>query len=282
MARTPSKKKPRAALRKGSRDPRQFPVPPPPMRISRGIRRGTHSTAVPSTRTLSPIPEENANATAHPARGLLAARPRSQQKSVPMEEEDGDDVGYISPNSGDRLRRIMSYSGDEIEDDADLKLVLLKSSMATLLGKNASVREMSFTPDQLEKYYNDLNSHRQELRALAVHAGGERGLLQAQLSAALPTKLSRKMKKKTFVAAMLVDVFFVLDEIISLASTEIPGRHCGVTKVLSSFCTSLVRVRNYCQHELANEQSKKKALKSLPITGKPMPLSLLFHSATLT
>ena len=244
MAPTPSKKKQRAALRKGTRDPRQFTI---------GIRRSTHNTKCPSQKTLSPIPEGD-------------VRPRG--KYVAMEDDDDEDVQYISPSSGANLRSIMNYCGDEIEYDVDLQQALLKSSMTTLLSKNASGREMSFTPDQLEKFYNDLNSHRGELRVLAVHAGGERGLLQAQLSTALPQKLTKQMKKKTFIAEMLVDVFFVLDKIVSLATAKIPGRHCGVTKALFSFCTSLVRVRNYCQHELANEQSKKKALKSLPITGK--------------
>ena len=243
MAPTPSKKKQRAALRKGTRDPRQFTI---------GIRRSTHNTKCPSRKTLSPIPEGD-------------VRPRG--KYVAMEDDDDEDVQYISP-SGANLRSIMNYCGDEIEYDVNLQQALLKSSMTTLLSKNASGREMSFTPDQLEKFYNDLNSHRGELRVLAVHAGGERGLLQAQLSTALPQKLTKQMKKKTFIAEMLVDVFFVLDKIVSLATAKIPGRHCGVTKALFSFCTSLVRVRNYCQHELANEQSKKKALKSLPITGK--------------
>ena len=246
MAPTPSKKKQRAALRKGTRDPRQFTI---------GIRRSTHNTKCPSRKTLFPIPEGKVAAAVHPVIGLLDVRPRG--KYVAMEDDDDKDVQYISP-SGANLRSIMNYCGDEIEYDVNLQQALLKSSMTTLLSKNASGREMSFTPDQLEKFYNDLNSHRGELRVLAVHAGGERGLLQAQLSTALPQKLTKQMKKKTFIAEMLVDVFFVLDKIVSLATAKIPGRHCGVTKALFSFCTSLVRVRNYCQHELANEQSKKR------------------------
>ena len=46
MAPTPSKKKQRAALRKGTRDPRQFTVPRSSgtLQNSRGIRRGAHNT----------------------------------------------------------------------------------------------------------------------------------------------------------------------------------------------------------------------------------------------
>ena len=67
---------------------------------------------------------------------------------------------------------------------------------------------------------------------------------------------------------MLVDLFFALNLIVTSSFVEIPGRHSKVTKSLEKFTATLVRVRNFCQHELAEEQTKKRVLKSEKITGE--------------
>ena len=90
---------------------------------------------------------------------------------------------------------------------------------------------LAFTPDQLEKFYKDLNSHHRKLRVFGSTCKWRKGTSSDQLSAILSQKLAKKKKGKTFVVGMLVDVFFVLDNIILLATAKIQGRHCGVKRL---------------------------------------------------
>ena len=83
---------------------------------------------------------------------------------------------------------------------------------------------------------------------------------------ALPKTFTRKTKKPEL-AAFLVDTFFVIETIVASKTIQFPATHSGLGKALSAFLADLVRVRNYCRHDLENEKHEQKALKSEPITG---------------
>lgn len=161
----------------------------------------------------------------------------------------------------------LAYSGDEEPEDLDIQMAVLKTAMVARLAKNCSSNDLTFTPEQLTGFIISLNSHRNDLLKMAQEADVT-GSIQQQLVNALPLSLSKKTRKKAQVSEILVELFFVVNEIMNSPSIEMPGRHSPFYKTLEAFITSLVRVRNYCNHELNNKEVKKRALKSMPITGE--------------
>ena len=284
MARTPSKKKPRG-LRKGPRDPRQrvhsAASSPSHLQSRKGQRRGSHS--LPSRRrptTLPSIPELNSTkAMTSAGRGVVSggiAHSRAVGSGVQdpeiMEIDDSDDDVAARPNSAAdnanaNLQNLLQYRGDESSGDFELQQALLNSAMTAQLSKNASARELSFTPEHLLRLVEDLIILRNPLLTLALQADGGVGTLHSQLESALPNKLTKRMKKKSSLAAIMVDTFNTLDPVLRSPLATLQPR-TSLKKAIDEFCIVLVRVRNYCHHELDNEQSKKRALKSEPITGE--------------
>jgi hypothetical protein len=183
------------------------------------------------------------------------------------EADSDDEVLMLGTSKASSLRGILAYSGDEEPEDLDIQMAVLKTAMVARLAKNCSSNDLTFTPEQLTGFIISLNNHRNDLLKMAQEADVT-GSIQQQLVNALPLSLSKKTRKKAQVSEILVELFFVVNEIMNSPSIEMPGRHSPFYKTLEAFITSLVRVRNYCNHELNNKEVKKRALKSMPITGE--------------
>lgn len=288
MAPTPRKKKARRSmpsLRRGSRDPRQHvhsagSSPARPLPNSKGNRRGTHGKASgpKKSRTSAFLPSIPENSTGGGFLDLTNSggsgnigrcnQRESVARSRAVMEIDGDDDDDDVGAGANNLRNLILFRGRESNNDVALEQALLKSSMVAMLNKNASARTLSFTPDHLLQLIQDLIEHRTELLSLALQADGGCGLLRAPLETALPSNLTKRMKKKSCLSEILVDTFTALEPAIRSKNANIPGPHSCLTKPVNNACSILVRVRNICQHELADEQENKRALRSEPITGE--------------
>ena len=183
---------------------------------------------------------------------------------------EGSDVIVIdadSPTTNQFISDIIQFTGEEL-GDVQLRQTILADAMANQLNKNASARILSFSPSYLEGLLQMLINVRGPLLTIALQADDGAGELHNALALALPNRLTKQVKKvKMNKVKMLVRVFFVIDQIIR-SGVELPGRHSAVSKALAEFCTPLVRVRNYCLHQLADESTQKRALKSEKVTGE--------------
>lgn len=132
---------------------------------------------------------------------------------------------------------------------------------------------MSFDPRELLKTLEESVQHRGTLLTYTLLAedasttDDDGGTLPELLSEALPENLSKKMKGKAKMADILAETYFVYEKIVQ-SGIDLPRDRSPFSKALQNFGSIMVRVRNYCAHELAVEQTKKKAHKSEHITGK--------------
>ena len=113
-----------------------------------------------------------------------------------------------------------------------------------------------------------INAYRAVLMILASRADGCASILRNDLARVLPKSLTTRMKNKSRLAQIFVDTFFILDSMITSPRIKLPERNNGLTKAMEQFATPMVRVRNYCVHQLADEHAKTRAMKSQPITGE--------------
>ena len=138
--------------------------------------------------------------------------------------------------------------------------------------RKANAQVMAFQPDHFKMHIENLNGlpprheRRDQLVAMALQAD-QGGVLMGRLLAALPPKITRKTTK-SHLAGILVEVFFIVEDMIVSRGVVFPSTHSGLGKALNAFCSDLVRVRNYCKHDLENELVSQKALKSENITGE--------------
>ena len=98
-----------------------------------------------------------------------------------------------------------------------------------------------------------------QLLTLALQVDSE-GILHGKLSDVLPSRLTKKMKRKNILSKCLVCVFFAMNPILQSKKVQLPGRHSSVQKSFGSFLSVLVLVCNHCQHELENEHVTRCAL----------------------
>ena len=300
MARTPSKKKRGSgtgtSLRRGPRDPRQHVhssgsgtgVP-----FNRGRRCGTHGVANSNTRratSLPPILERNPvlegialDLTDAPDSGGVA-RALGVPASASTHRNRDDGVVVLDGADGSGLRELITFEGDENPDVA-IGRALLESKMVEQLKRKANAQMLGFTPDHYKELVENLNgfppaySRRDQLIAMALQVDPGGGLME-QLNRALPKKLTKKVKKSNL-ADILVSTFFIVEEMTASKRVEFPSTHTGLGKALRSFSSDLVRVRNFCRHELQNEFVKQRALKTESITGE-MTVWVYFRIAAIS
>ena len=282
MGRTPSKKKSgsTASLRSGPRDPRQhvYSSGSGSLSASRGNRRGMHGTRNTSRSTsLPPILERNPvlerNAMRAGAAIDLRNFPnnegvaRAGASALSMRESSDDDCVIVH----NHLRDLIAYEGDE-NPDVEVQKALLSSKMVEQLKRKANAQVLGFQPDHFKMHIENLNGlpprheRRDQLVAMALQAD-QGGVLMGRLLAALPPKITRKTTK-SHLAGILVEVFFIVEDMIVSRGVVFSSTHSGLGKALNAFCSDLVRVRNYCKHDLENELVSQKALKSENITGE--------------
>ena len=109
---------------------------------------------------------------------------------------------------------------------------------------------------------------RDPLLALAMQADEGAGELHNTLTIALPRKTSKKVKEsKKSIVTILIKIFFGVDQLVR-SGVELPGRHSALSKALTEFCIPMIRVRDLCLHQLADEATQFRALKSEPVSGK--------------
>ena len=189
-----------------------------------------------------------------------------------------DDSPEVGGGGNGTLRQILTYRGDENPNDVEVKKALLQSKMLEQLKKNSNAKVLGFTPQHLKFLIESLSGdppkydRRSELVAMSLQAD-QSGQLMSRLTNALPTRVTKRTGGKAQLANILIETFFVVDEIISSPAARLPSRHSGLGRALDLFCTDLVRVRNFASHELQNETQTMRSLKSEPITGKPFVMN---------
>jgi hypothetical protein len=278
MGRTPSKKKRcgGTAKRAGPRDPRQHVYSAGVLPISTGRRRGTHGGKSVERRgfSLPPIINRNADAVIEiDSSGDGGVARAGTAVSLLHSNNSGDEAVVVTKSKSSshrQLRDLISYHGDE-NPGVHVRQALLKSRMVEQMKRKANSHILGFQPDHFKTLIDSLNGippkceRRDQLAAMAMQAGGVD--LMNKILGALPKTFTRKTKKPEL-AAFLVDTFFVIETMVASKTMHFPSTHSGLGKALSAFIADLVRVRNYCRHDLENEKHNQKALKSEPITGE--------------
>ena len=151
---------------------------------------------------------------------------------------------------------------------------LVTSAITHCLKKNTSLRDLSFTPQQLEDLLGPLIENRRELLEFAIRADSHRPSravqLAPQLGEALPVKLPKKLKNKEGMADRLAEIYFIWREVALCpeVSTSLPHVRTKLGSALEDFTLSLVRVHTFCRVELEVERNTTKALRSEKIYGE--------------
>ena len=294
MARTPSKKNPsKRHGRSGPRDSRQH-VHAAGSNLflpnSKGHRRGSHG---PPGSQRAPIPLDGDNHVKNNARlrdpnvrRFCNVRPSGSAstsnavKSTSRKRDDDvivlDDSPPAVAEGGEHpgehpLELLVAYRGDEEPEDVQIQRVLLKSRMIELMKRKSNANFLGFPADHYKSLLFGLLGPspeflcRDELIAMALQADPS-GVLMGNMRKALPTKLSKRDSYKNAMAELLVDIFFVIQDVITSPTVTLLPPHLALAKGLSTFLADLVRVRNYSSHMLANETAVSKAQRSKPIT----------------
>ena len=88
-----------------------------------------------------------------------------------------------------------------------------------------------------------------------------------RMANALPSKFTKRNTTKHVLANMLVDIFFVLVDVIASTSFVLPSCSLSLGRALDKLMTDIVCVRNYYTHELSNNAVKSRVLQSEPVIG---------------
>ena len=220
-------------------------------------------------------------------RAFSSSANRAVGGSFDLTASDDDDVSFHGGASagGNHYPATYAYAAPEPDDDGLGKLAqsTLKQAMVGRLTRNANSKDLSFHPKELELMLEAMIKHRDELLTYALlaedaSASDDGGTLPMLLSDALPESLSKKMKGKAKMADILAETYFVYER-MARSGITLPSHHSPLGKALQKFSATMVRVRNFCAHELAVEQTKKKALKSEPISGKNNVYIVIFVSS---
>ena len=79
------------------------------------------------------------------------------------------------------------------------------------------------------------------------------GELMKKIPNALPAKPFKQGSSKYAMAKLLVNIFFVVQDVITPSSVLFPDRHLALGKGLKNFSIDLVRVQNYSSHMLSSD-----------------------------
>ena len=189
--------------------------------------------------------------------------------SPPTVAEGGQHLGEHS------LQQLVAYRGDEEPEDVQVKRALLKSRMIKLMKRNSNANFLGFPAEHYKSLLFGLLGPspeflcRDELIAMALQADPS-GVLMGNMRKALPTKLSKRDSYKNAMAELLVDIFFVIQDVITSPTVTLLPPHLALAKGLSTFLADLVRVRKFSSHMLANETAVSKVQRSEPITEEEM------------
>ena len=298
MARTPSKKKSsKRHGRSGPRDSCQH-VHAAGSNLflpnSKGHRHGSHG---PPGSQRAPIPLDGDNHVKNNARlrdpnlrRFCNVRPSGSTstsnavKSTSRKRDDDvivlDDSPPAVAEGGEHpgehpLELLVAYRGDEEPEDVQIQRALLKSRMIRLMKRKSNANFLGFPADHYKSLLFGLLGpspkflRRDELIAMALQADPS-GVMMENMTNVLPAKLSKRDSLKYAMAELLVDIFFVVQDVIISSAVTLPPPHSALAKGLSNFLVNLVRVRNYSSHMLANETTASKAQRSEPITEKEM------------
>jgi len=212
-------------------------------------------------------------------KGFSSSANRLYGGSFDLTASDDDDVSFLGgASAGGTLNKSSGIMYHVPVDDGMSSLahaaqLSLKQAMVGRLTRNSNAKDLSFDPKELLKTLEELVQHRDTLLAYALLAEDESTTdddgetLPVLLSEALPENLSKKMKGKAKMADILVETYFVYVRIVR-SGIDLPRDRSPFSKALQNFGAIMVRVHNFCAHELEVEQTRKKALKSEPITGK--------------
>jgi hypothetical protein len=102
---------------------------------------------------------------------------------------------------------------DREDNNGEFLEALVKSAIAHRLKRNTSLRDLSFTPQQLKDLLKLLIENQRELLEFAIRADSHRHSravqLAPQLGEALLVKLAKKLKYKEMLADRLAAIYFI-------------------------------------------------------------------------
>ncbi len=171
-------------------------------------------------------------------------------------DEDNAAASYWTTAMNPLLAMEAITREDGEDNNGEFLEALVKSAIAHRLKRNTSLRDLLFTPQQLEDLLKLLIENQRELLEFAIHADSHHPLhavqLAPQLGEALPVKLAKKLKYKEVLADRLAAIYFIWREVARCPQVliSLPHVRTKLGSVLEDFTLSLVCDHTFCKAEL--------------------------------